>query len=48
MRKEDRVGKEELFEGGYSWAESDSPTFFPGRHADIFVKGIKVSKVFAH
>ncbi len=40
VRKEDRVGKEG--QPGYSWQASDSPTFFPGRHADVLYKGAKV------
>lgn len=36
--------KQQLFDGGYSWQESDSPSFFPGRHADIFVKGQRVGE----
>jgi phenylalanyl-tRNA synthetase beta subunit len=41
---EGKTRKEALFEGGYGWVESDSPTFFPGRHADIVVKGVKVGE----
>lgn len=36
--------KEDLFEGGYTWKQCDSPTFFPGRHADVYVKGKRVGE----
>lgn len=36
--------KESLFNGGYSWKESESTSFFPGRHADIFLKGHRVGE----
>lgn len=36
--------REKLFDGGYEWRQSESDTFFPGRHADVFVKGQKVGE----
>ena len=36
--------KESLFKGGYSWQESENQSFFPGRHADIFVKGRRIGE----
>ena len=38
------TGRQQRFEGGYEWRESDNPTFFPGRHADIYVKGQHVGE----
>lgn len=38
------TSKQKLFNGGYSWEETDSPSFFPGRHADVFVKGQRIGE----
>ena len=31
--------------GSYEWrADDDSPTFFPGRHASVYAKGVRVGE----
>lgn len=37
-------GREILFDGGYEWRESENPTFFQKRHADIYVKGKRIGE----